>query len=449
MSTRAVSFILFAIGLFSQTQVRIVGSIAISELVIDLLMPFLLPKGMRSFRREKVIKAFGLCFLAIVGNVVASILNHTPFPSAIRGFATWYTLFCCLVFFYYVLRLSPLSFKWFLLGSAISFVVCIFVFQQGVEIAIAEQSGAYGRNIADQITKGPIFWISRISGFVFWPIQGCYLQTPFLYSFLVPLAFSLFSILTTASGRSTALTTLLSLFLIAVGRKSQSSMKSIQRHFPLILLSLLALGGAAKFAYTNLASGGMLGEAAQNKYEQQTKGKSGALAILMGGRLQCFVGAYAALKNPIVGYGPWPIDKDNLYGQFLQKYGNAEDYEDFTEKYVYYSREGREFLIPAHSCLFGSWVDSGIFGGIFWMYVIYLIYDCIRRRISAVPEYFGFFAIALPGMMWGILFSPIGYRIFWGFQIAMLLVARAVSTGALHHWGVRRLEAPFDIGRTK
>lgn len=447
MNTRAISFLLFVIGLFSQTQVRIVGSIAISELMINLMAPFLLLKGLSSFKREKVIKVFGLCSLTVVGNVIASVFNHTPFPSAVRGFATWYTLFSCLVFFYYFLRLSPFSFKWFLLGAAISYVVCIFAFQQGVEIAIAEQQGAYGDNVAEAITGSAIFWISRLSGFVFWPIQGYYLQIPFLYSFLTPLIFSIFAILTTASGRSAALVTLLSLLLIGVGQKRQSSMKRIQQHFPLILFSILALGFAAKFAYTSLASGGMLGREAQEKYEQQTKGKSSALAILMGGRIQCFVGAYAALKNPIIGYGPWAVDKDNLYGQFLRKYGNAEDYEAFSEQYVYYRRLGQDFLLPAHSCLFGGWIDCGIFGGIFWMYVIYLIYDCIRRRISVIPEYFGFFALALPSMMWNIVFSPVGFRIVWGFQLAMILVARAVSMGTLYPWGVRQIQASFERDR--
>lgn len=441
--------LLFLIGLFSMTQVRLVGSIGISELVIDLVAPFLLIKGWPSFRREKTVAAFVLCFLSIVGNVVAALANQTPFLSAIRGFATYYTLFSCMVFFYYVLRRSPFSFKWYLLGVALSYVVCIFVFRQGVEVAVAEQMGFYDGNLTEGIVSGAIFWISRISGFVFWPIQGFYLQTPLLYSCCVPLFFAIYAILTTASGRSAALLSLLSVFFFCVGRKKQASMKLIQNHFLLMLGVILSFGIVAKSAYVSLASGGMLGPAAQEKYEQQTKGKSSALAILMGGRPQCFAGAYAAMKNPIVGYGSWPIDKDNLYGQFLSKYGDAEDYEKFVERYAYYRRAGREFLIPGHSCLFGGWIDCGIFGGVFWAYAIYLIYDCIRRRISAIPEYFGFFALALPSMMWNIMFSPVGCRIAWGFQFAMLLVARGVSRGTLHSWvGRQSSRGAFEGGRS-
>ena len=223
MNSNKSAFIMFLLGLFSQTQIRVIGSIGISELVIFVLAPFIFFKFWVVFKREKVSWTLNLLVLAMIGCVISSWVNHTPFPSAIRGFAAPYGFWAGVVVLYTILRRAPMSFKWYLLGSAISFVLCTFFFQQAVESNIAE--GVVQGTSAERIMEGPIYWIGRLSGFVMWPIQGAYLQTPLFYSVVASFVFGAWSMLTSASGRSAALIAIASSILILIGGKTKKTIR--------------------------------------------------------------------------------------------------------------------------------------------------------------------------------------------------------------------------------
>ena len=421
------SWVMFLIGLFSQTQIRVVGSIGISELFIFLVAPFVWITHYGDLRRERVTPTLNLLFLAMLGCAISCLVNRTPLAAALRGLAAPYGFFACLVVFYVILRQSPMSFKWYLLGGAISFVLCTFVFQQAVEATMADMAGP-GKS-AEKIIEGPIYWIGRLGGFVMWPIQGMYLKCPLPYSIIASFVFGAWSMLTSSSGRSSALLAVVSAILILIGRKSRHSIENIQRYFfPLILCGIIFVF-LFKTAYTMAASSGALGESAQAKLEGQTRGKTDMLSVLMGGRLPVFVGGYACLKRPVTGYGPWAIDNDDIYADFMRKYGNAEDYEQMLKTRGDYARFGvtRHYLIPAHSAIIGWWLWYGILGLPIWIYIMYIMYDTVRHRIAAVPAFFGLFATMLPTNIWGLFLSPFGARMPWAFFVAMLLVNRMLD----------------------
>lgn len=428
MNTKSRSILLFLIGLFSQTQIRVVGSIGISELVIFLVAPMILIGSYGVLRREKVTPVLNLLFLAMVGCAISCFVNKTPLPAALRGFAAPYGFFSCVVVFYVILRRSPMSFKWYLLGVAISLVVCTFYFQQAVESTMADSAG-YGDS-AEKIMEGPIYWIGRLGGFVMWPIQGMYLQCPLPYSIIASFVFGAWSMLTSASGRSAALLAVASSFFILIGRKSRHSIANIQKYFfPLILGGIVFLF-LFKAVYTHAASGGALGDEARAKLEGQTRGKTDMLSIVMGGRIQVFIGGYACLKRPVLGYGPWALDTEGIYDEFMRKYGNAEDYEMMLKARADDARFGVSrgyHLIPGHSAIIGWWLWYGILGLFVWFYILYIMYDTIRHRIAAVPAFFGFFATMLPANIWGLVFSPFGSRMAWAFFVTMLLVNRMLD----------------------
>lgn len=427
MNTKSQSFLLFLIGLFSQTQIQVVGSIGISELVIFLIAPVIWVREYGVFRREKVTTVLNLLLLAMVGCVISCLANKTPLPAALRGFAAPYGFFAGVVVFYVILRRSPMSFKWYLLGVAISFVVCTFYFQQAVEVSMAERAG-YGDS-AEKIMEGSIYWIGRLSGFIMWPIQGMYLQCPYLYSVLATFIFGVWAMISSASGRSAALIALVSSAVILIGGKTHRSMMRVQKWFILLLIGGATLVFIFKSVYTVAAGSGALGEKAQAKLEAQTRGGKDMLSLLMGGRLPVFIGAYACIKNPIWGYGPWAVDKDGITDDFLRRYGNAADYEQFVQEDVYYQKLGmaRQHLLSGHSAIIGWWLWYGILGLPVWVYVLRLMYDTVRFRIATVPEFFGFFATMLPTYLWGMFFSPFGGRMAWAFVVSMLLLNRMID----------------------
>ena len=427
MNTKSRSLLLFLIGLFSQTQIRIVGSIGISEFFIFLMAPMVLIGSYGILKREKITPILNLLFLAMVGCAISCLANKTPILAVLRGFAAPYGFFASIVVFYVILRRSPLSFKWYLLGVSISFVVCTFYFQQAVETTMADSAG-YGDS-AEKIMEGPIYWIGRLGGFVMWPIQGMYLQCPLLYSVIASFIFGAWSMLTSASGRSAALLAVASSVFILIGQKSRHSMANIQRYFFPLILGGVFFVFLFKTVYTKAAGSGVLGESAQTKLESQTRGKTDMLSILMGGRIQVFIGGYACFKRPFLGYGPWAIDDEDITDEFMRKYGNAEDYEQMLKTRGDYARLGfvRHHLLPAHSAIIGWWLWYGILGLPVWFYVLYLMYDTVRHRISSVPAFFGLFATMLPSNIWGLFFSPFGSRMAWAFFVTMLLINRMID----------------------
>ena len=106
-----------------------------------------------------------------------------------------------------------------------------------------------------------------------------------------------------------------------------------------------------------------------------------------------------------------------------------EDYELMLQSEADRARSGirRYRLLPAHSAIIGWWLWYGILALPIWIYILYLMYDTIRRHITAVPAFFGFFATMLPSYLWGIFFSPFGGRMPWAFLITMLLINRMMD----------------------
>lgn len=435
---RLSSLLLFLIGTFSMTQIRVVGSIGISELPIFILAPFIFFIDYRTLRHDGFLPMIWLALLACVGCCVSSFCNQTPLPSFLRGFASPYSIFAIIVILHRVLRKNLIGLKWFFLGVCVSWVMSTFVFHSAVEEVAAERLGGG----VEGIMESTIFLISRLNGFLMAPIAGWYLQTPLLYSVFTPVLWAGYCLFSTASGRSAALGALGTLAIVLIGQKRRSQMERLRKHFVPFLFFAIALGLAFKGFYQVAATNGWLGEQAQTKYEQQSKGGRGILALLMGGRGETFVGLFACLDRPLVGHGPWALDTNDYYVDYLVKYGQPEDYDQYVQTMLYFQRMGlssRVWLIPAHSHIVGFWLWYGIFGLVFWVYVLKLIYDWFRNSSSAIPQWYGYFAVSIPPFLWGIFFSPFGSRVQTVAIIVCLLMARAVQRG--------RIQLPMEMIR--
>ncbi len=420
-------FLMFIIGLFSITQIHVVGSIAISELLVFFLAPFVLVSQMALFKRDRCMKFIGFCAISLIGCIIVSLYHHISLYNFLRGFATPYGFVASFIVLYPLLRKNPGSFSWYLVGAAFSMLISSFVFQNAYEILDAESRGGG----VEGMMSGPIFWISRIGPLVTLPVRAFYLSTPILYSILVPMGFSMYSLFSTASGRSSALLSFVTVCIIAVSGKNQIKMRRIKKNFMLFLLGGIAVVFLFKNLYSSFAESGRLGEDAHKKYESQTRGGTDILHLVMGGRGEFFLGIYYVLHRPIMGYGPWAIDEEGLYLDYLKAYGLAEDYDSIlrTES----GGHRKVHRVGAHSAMLQFWLAYGIFGVPVWIYILYLVYDYFKRRVGVVPEFFGYFAFVLPESLWSAAFSPFGGRMAWGFVLAMLLLNRVMSKE--REWG--------------
>ena len=420
------NYLLFLLGLGSQLQ--IIASLSMTEAFALAAAPVLFFSEQPYMRRNGIMPLFWLSLAVVLGCIIACWANHTAPTFVLRGMAVACLLPCSIVVGHWALRKNMNGFKWWFLGVLLSGVVCIFVFQKSVELTMLAK-GESGMKAANAIISGPIFWISRFSGFVQFPSIGWYLRCPLIYSVFAPIGVAAFSLLTSVSGRSAAICALGSFTLVLIGGKKRQTMRRVGRYF--FLWVVLSIGGIciAKTGYQIAATRGWLGEAAREKYEKQTGGNKSLRALLLGGRMESFCGLLACADKPIIGFGPWAIDRYGYVQEFLEKYGKQEDIEKFLEVERGYARAGliREHLIPCHSIIVEFWVWCGIAGLVFWLYILYIMIRYLKNDCWAVPQWFMWLAAATPSMFWGIFFSPMGERFSPMLFCVAILLVRAVK----------------------
>jgi hypothetical protein len=173
------------------------------------------------------------------------------------------------------------------------------------------------------------------------------------------------------------------------------------RPVPKLLFLFTLLGGVVVYqgvvtVYEMAASSGILGDEALEKYQSQTEGDVG---ILLSGRPEVLASTQAIADSPIIGHGSWAKDYTyvELYLEALDKRGVPIVGDPYSDG-----------LIPSHSYLFGSWVEAGIFGGIFWIYVMVIcgrsLYSLLHIPYWSRP----LVAFIVFSLMWDVLFSPFG-----------------------------------------
>jgi hypothetical protein len=323
------------------------------------------------------------------------------------------------------------GFKWMLIGIAISSVLCTFVFQRAVEVAMLA-GGVAGEGAVDAIMSGPIYWTHRLGGGLNAIPKGWYLQCPMMISIFLPLFLAAFAMLTTVSGRGTALGAIATAAILLIGGKKR---ETIRRRLCKKFGSLCCVAIIGIFCIHSLyhisATNGWLGEEAQKKYEVQSKGEKSIIKLLLGGRMESFCGLIACVDKPIVGFGPWAMDKKGYVGEFLTKYGTHEDYMRYIQRLEHARQSGDVIgMIPCHAYITEFWCWYGIFGLLFWLYVIFVFIRYLRQDCWAVPQWFMWIAASIPGYCWSMFFNPWSNRIGGIVFIVACLMARAVRMGA-------------------
>ena len=428
---RKTAWIWFLLGL--GTSLQIIASLSFTELFAIVAAPIIFMRQQVLIRRHGLMGLVGMTFLVFVACIVSIIMNQTRWLFALRGLATTFLMPCSIIVAHWILNKDLGGFKWFLLGLAFSNVLSTFVFQHSFEMdALAR--GAAGKSAVEGIMAGPLYWITRLQPFVLLIPKGWYLQCPTAVCVALPLGFAAFAMLTTVSGRSTALGALGACVLVILGGKSRSSIKRrVCNNFGILALVSVLLVVAFHGIYRYSASSGLLGENAAKKYEHQTKGSSSIMKLLMGGRMDSFCGLLACKDKPIVGFGPWPMDRWGYVEEFLAKYADAEDYEEYIKEKQFYDSLGRPTLnlILAHSHIVGFWVMYGICGLSFWLYAVFIAIRYLKSDCFSVPQLFMWIAGGIPMFLWNVFFSPFSDRFGIMLFLSACLMVRAVRKGTM------------------
>lgn len=421
MNKRSLGWFLFGLG----GQLQIVASLSFTELFVLVAAPLLFPQERVHMQRNGVMPFFYLSLALIGGCVVACLANHTAPIYALRGMAVCCILSCSIVVSHWMLRKDMTGLKWDFLGGALSGVICTFIFKKSVEMS------TMGASAAD-IMGGVNYWIQRISPFVTLPAAGWYLSCPTAYSVVAPVFVSFFALLTSVSGRGAAVRSLACAALVLLGGKKRATLRNriCKRFWMLAIVGVVGIFAVTQI-YQVAATSGLLGEKALQKYEAQTKGKTGIMALLMGGRMQSFCGLIACADKPIIGFGPWAFDNNGYQAEFLSKYADMEDYNNYLKSEAYLASHGiaRLNLIPCHAVVTELWLWYGIFGLVFCLYVFYATLRYLRQDCWAVPQWFFWIGASIPGFYFNMLFNPISSRVGIPFLVVACLMVRAVRLG--------------------
>ena len=285
------------------------------------------------------------------------------------------------------------------------------------------------------VTGGVLFWSNRVSAFLTLPIRGWYLRMPTWYSALAPLFVGIFYMLYSGgSGRSAALALFMSAAFLVIGRRNRKGMRYVSRHLVLTLIGMVFVVLTFSTVYRFAAPKGLLGEDSQKKFERiDDKGQKSVIGLLISGRLHTFTGLRACFDKPIMGFGAKAIDRWGYTEEMLDRYGNAQDYENYRNAIMM----GHAHAIPAHSHIVAGWLDDGIFGLLMWCYILYLIYKYFAKHTDVMPQWYGYFAVTIPGAVWDIFFSPFGGRVEMGLLVTSLLLVMAIRKG--------RLQIPYEM----
>jgi O-antigen ligase len=395
-------------GAFS---VGLIGSLPVNELLLFPLLPLaLLSKGRRAFRPEYV-WFYILTGGWLLGTIVADSYFSSPLQSRLKGTAR--VVFFVLNFIALAILINNRPRRMVMFAISIAVVMLFYGMAFWGGFSLMWKFGLSGAVAIAALLISSYYYSQRrywISTFISVALGAINLYYGFRSQLVVHLI----------SGM---------LILPLFGRKQafRSGVRRGRGAFGVIMLLVFAGGAAyvANLAIKYAAELGIFDESLSQKFEGQAKGDYG---VLFGGRPETLVAIQAIRDNPILGHGSYPVDQKYMELkqdiQYEHGYSDSDTPDDLEDP-----------VIPTHSHLTMAWVESGILGGLCWIYLLFLTFRAIlelgnlRHPLSPVYGYL------LVWFMWDILYSPFGsvnriwaaYFILLSYHILHSTKARGVS----------------------
>jgi energy-converting hydrogenase Eha subunit A len=376
---------LFAVGASGSYSVSVVGMLPGNEiLLLPLLVGFLFMHGARAFRRE-YLWFYVLALAWLFGTIAGDVYLGTPRAQSLKGIAR--VVFFVVDFIGLAIMTNKSSRRMviFLLSIFVQMILIMRYFRG--DFLIQWKFG--GSSI---VTITALLFACR------W-----YSQKRYGLYFLVVLGIASLNLI--FAFRSQIVTDFLSLILV-LPILSQTRPRT-QRGFSfddfLKFSTLVVLSGAAVFlsnrAIIFAANLGLFDESNTAKFQMQANGKFG---VLVGGRPETLVAIQAIRDSPIIGHGSFAVDPKYL--ELMQRLQYDLGYSDTDTP----QDPDEPAAIPTHSHLTSAWVESGIFGGIFWIYALLLTLRGLMKVSVTRPPLAPLYSYLLLNFIWNILYSPFG-----------------------------------------
>ena len=389
---------LFILGAAGAYSVNLIGALPGDEVLLFLFLPILLlAHGKRAFDRQYLL--FYLLTLGwLLGTLLADEYNGIAAFNRAKGTAR--VVFFCLDFMALAILINNQTRKFIVFSLSIVAVMLFIAAHFQGEALTAFKFGGSSTLIIIALLASSYFYAQR------------------RYKFCIGISLGLAVLNLGFAFRSQVAIILVSSILtlpifgrrISVKGRGGSNSKDLLK-----VVALLAFAGGSAYlanqAIKYAATKGLFDESTQDKFTQQSNGK---LGVLFGGRPETLVAIQAIRDNPIIGHGSFAADEHylELEQQLQYEYGYSDS--DTPEEVEYP-------VIPTHSHLTMAWVESGVLGGLLWIYVLVLAIRAILRLVLTRPNLAPLYSYLLVNFIWDILYSPFGsVNRMWGAYLILL-----------------------------
>lgn len=400
---------LFVLGAAGAYSVNLVGSLPGNEILLAPLLPILLlARGRRAFDR-KYIWFYILAGAWLFGTIVADAYLGIPAASRMKGIAR--VVFFILDFIALAILLNNRPRRMIVFALSIVAVMLAIARQFRGEFLTQWKFGIASSIMIVALLASSYFYARRRYG-VCIVISLALAAANFVFAFRSQVVIVLVSAALTLPFFNRHGT--------GVGARRTRGWDSLK------VVALLALAGGAVYLSTEAikfgVEKGLFDESVAAKFESQSGGKFG---VLFGGRPETLVAIRAIRDSPILGHGSFAVDPKYLALekdiQYEYGYTETDELEDDVENPT----------IPTHSHLTMAWVESGIFGGLLWIYVLVLTIRATFRIHLLRPALTPLYCYLLVNFVWDILYSPFGsVNRMWGAYL--ILMSYGLLNAPLH-----------------
>jgi hypothetical protein len=371
----------FVAPIFQIVQIQLAGTLLASDVLLLAALPVAYLRHPERLRQKPIPAILALGSFWLMAQIVTDLLRNTAPTDYIRGWSKIFFLLVNIVVVWVVVCRTRRRFVYYGIGLALGAILGFFVYPSA-EALISPWKFAIGV----PVTMLVAMWTAHSAKS---PYIGVFVPLVIL---AVVHAFEDFRILAVIS------------FVTAIYVLSLKSALASNRQFGkarAVALALTVVLGMVVFGlvYGHYAKQGVFGRYAQHKLEAQEDGEGG---LLLGGRSEILASGPAIIDSPLLGHGSWA--RDPTYSGMLADRRAELGYKNYRDLGGGGSRDD---LIPTHSYIFGAWVEAGVAGGLFWLFILAFTVHTLLKASGSVPL-LPIFAFSGFMLIWDILFSPLG-----------------------------------------
>jgi hypothetical protein len=417
---------IFALGAAGAYSVSLVGALPGDELLVLPFLPVLvLAKGKRAFISQYLL-FYVLLAGWLLGTLIADVYAGTPLASRLKGTAR--VVFLGLDFIVLAILINGKPRRHIIFVLSIIAVMMSYVWQFRGQFALQWKFGGASALTMGSLLAASYYYAKR----KYWVCIGISLFLAWL------------DLINGFRSQMGVILVAATMTMPIFGQHSalQRGRPSSRRNSLQIILLLSLAGGVGYLANQAIkiaADRGFFEQDLAQKFQTQSEGK---LGVLFGGRPETLVAIQAIRDSPILGHGSFPVDprylelKQDI--QYEYGYTDSDTPEDI-----------RDPVIPTHSHLTMAWVESGIFGGLLWIYILVLTIRAILQIAFRRPNLSPIYCYLLMNFIWDNLYSPLGsVNRLWAAYLVLLsydLLKEPVTAVRL---GAARKAVPLGLRRT-